>query len=183
MHKYFLYVGSAYPHKNLKRLIEVVKLLNTKSNQEIDLLIVSGRCQFIERLNTSITKIGVEKYIKLLGFTSDEKLKALYRNSAAFVFPSLSEGFGLPGLEAIESGTLLLASDIPVFKEVYQDEAIYFDPLDVESISAAMQRVLQMPPSERQERIINAQKFAKRYSWAKMAEETLKIYEDSNSLR
>jgi glycosyltransferase involved in cell wall biosynthesis len=179
MNKYFLYVGSAYPHKNLKRLIEAIKLLNIKSDQQVDLLIISGRGPFIERLNTSITKIGAEKYTKLSGFVSDEKLKSLYRNSVSFIFPSLSEGFGLPGLEAMEAGTLLLASDIPVFKEVYKSAAIYFDPLDVKSISLAMLKALQMLPSKRDEIISSAHRFAKRYSWTKMARETLDVYESS----
>ena len=82
-------------------------------------------------------------------------------------------------------GTLLLASDIPVLKEVFKDNAVYFDPLDPTSISQAMQRVLKMDPSERSERIAKAQEFAKRYSWAKMAKETLEIYEEAgrDSLR
>ena len=176
MNEYFLYVGSAYPHKNLKRLIEAVKLLNTKNNHPVDLLIVSGRGPFIERLNTSIAKIGAEQNVKLLGFVSDSKLKDLHQDSIAFVFPSLSEGFGLPGLEAMESGTLLLASDIPVFREVYENQAIYFDPLSIESIIEAMQQALNMGTNERKERIKKAKDFAKRYSWAKMAQETLKIY-------
>jgi glycosyltransferase involved in cell wall biosynthesis len=183
MNKYFLYVGSAYPHKNLKRLIEAIKLLNTKSNQLVDLLIVSGRGPFIERLNTSIVNIGAEKNVKLMGFVPDPKLKSLYQNSVGFVFPSLSEGFGLPGLEAMEAGTLLLASNIPVFKEVYEDEAIYFDPLNTESVTDAIRKVLQMSGGERNGRISKAKNFANRYSWAKMAKETLEIYEDCNNLR
>lgn len=179
MNKYFLYVGSAYPHKNLKRLIEAIKLLNTKSNQSVDLLIVSGRGPFIERLKSSTLKIGAEKNVKLLGFVPDSEITDLYKGSVAFVFPSLSEGFGLPGLEAMEAGTLLLSSDIPVFREVYEDQSIYFDPLNIESVIEAMQKALNMSASERKERINNAKDFAKRYSWAKMAEETLKIYKQS----
>ena len=94
------------------------------------------------------------------------------------MFPSLSEGFGLPGLEAMSSGTLVLASDIPVFKEVYQDNALYFNPTDTESIINIMQEVLEMDTKLRTEKIAKAKDFVKRYSWVKMAEETLKIYSD-----
>jgi len=107
----------------------------------------------------------------------------LYQNSVGFVFPSVSEGFGLPGLEAISCGTLVLASDIPVFKEVYGQSALYFNPFDFTSIEKVMKDALNMEGSVRKERIEKAKKFAKRYSWDKMARETLKIYEGSLSIR
>jgi len=174
---YFFYAGNAYPHKNLNSLILGVKLLNTKYSQSVNLMISSARNIFTQRLEKSIKKQNAEKYVKLLGFVPDEKLGYLYKNSAAFVFPSLSEGFGLPGLEAISAGTLLIASDIKVFREVYRDKAIYFDPKNSESMINVMQKVLTMSKSEKEQRVKSAQEFAKRYSWAKMAKETLMIYE------
>lgn len=166
MNKYFLYVGNAYPHKNLDRLMEAVKEVKT------ELYISSARNVFTERLQEK-----KNKYVKLLGFVPDVKLPSLYKNSIAFVYPSLMEGFGLPGIEALQAGTLLLASDIPVFREVYQDAGIYFDPIDVSSIASAMKKVLDMDDRERKRRIEYGEKFVRRYSWAKMAEETLVIYE------
>lgn len=181
---YFLYTGNAYPHKNLNNLILAVKLLNTKYNQSVNLAIASSRNIFTQRLETSIKKQNAGRCVKLLGFVPDEKLGYLYKNSIAFVFPSLSEGFGLPGLEAMATGTVLVASNIKVFKEVYGENAFYFDPKDVESIAKAMQKVLDMTKSDRFKRIKSSQKFVKRYSWAKMARETLEIYkkEGSNSI-
>lgn len=173
---YFLYTGNAYPHKNLDNLIKAVKLLNTKYNQSVNLAISSARNIFTQRLEKSIKKQNAEKYVKLLGFVPDEKLGYLYKNSVAFIFPSLSEGFGLPGLEAISSGTLLIASDIKVFNEIYGESALYFDPRNIESMASAMQKVLTMNKPERDKKIKSAQKFVKKYSWAKMARETLSIY-------
>ena len=185
--EYFLYVGNAYPHKNLNRLIEAIVLVNKKSRQTIKLEVVSGRNAFIERINSAIKKYEATEYVDLLGFVPDKKLKDLYKNSLAFVFPTLSEGFGLPGLEAMKSGTLVLASDIPVLREVYDSYAIYFDPLNPQSIATAMEKVIDLDSTSRLERIKNAKEFAKRYSWLKMAEQTLKIYEKvgkgGNSLR
>jgi glycosyltransferase involved in cell wall biosynthesis len=181
---YFVYTGNAYPHKNLKRLIEAMVSLNKKSDQMIKLMISSSRGIFTQRLEKMIKDYSAESCVKLLGFVSDAKLPDLYKNSMGFVYPSLSEGFGLQGLETMTLKTLLLASDIPVFKEIYQDNAIYFDPKKPESITLALETALKMSPLEREKRIKKAEDFAKRYSWDKMAEETLKIYAEScDSLR
>jgi glycosyltransferase involved in cell wall biosynthesis len=173
---YFLYVGNAYPHKNLENLVKAIVLLNKKSVHRANLLISSSRNIFTQRLNELIKKLNSEKYVKLLGFVPDSELGSLYKNSVGFTFASLAEGFGLTGLEAISSGTLLLASAIPVLEEVFEDNAIYFDPSDAPSIESAMIKALEMSPEERKKRVATAQEFAIRYSWAKMAKETLKIY-------
>src|SRR5689334_2784527 len=99
--KYFLYVGNAYPHKNLERLIEGVIMLNSGRDEKIKLKIVAGRSVFIERLKNKISGKGVEDMVELVGFTKEPELKELYKNSVAFVFPTLEEGFGLPPMEAI----------------------------------------------------------------------------------
>lgn len=185
---YFIYTGNAYPHKNLKRLIEATILLNKVTEKEISLVIVSSRNIFIKRLEKTVKDLGAAKFVKLLGFVPDGDLGALYKNSVACICPSLSEGFGLPGLEAMNSGTLVLASNIPVYNEIYGKNALYFNPLDFSSIEKSMKEVLQIEATERSTRISEAREFAKNYSWDKMAAETLKIYEEEskksrNSLR
>jgi len=172
---YFVYTGNAYPHKNLERLIDAIILLNKKHDAQLK--ISSSRGIFTSRLEKIIKNKNAQKYVQLLGYVSDDKIVELYENSIAFVFPTLSEGFGLPPKEAIESGTLAVISDIPVLKEVYKNTVDYFDPLNTKSIADAMEKVLKMSESERQKRIKYAQEFLKRYSWFKMAKETLKIYE------
>jgi glycosyltransferase involved in cell wall biosynthesis len=117
--------------------------------------------------------------VKFLGFVPDEDLGGLLSGSIGFVFPSFSEGFGLPGLEAMSSGTLLIASDIPVFREVYQKHAIYFDPKDVGSIEKALEESIKLSQSEREKIIQDAKEFVNIYSWDKMAQETLNIYAES----
>ena len=179
--QYFLYTGNAYPHKNLSRLIDAMILFNRGRKKIIKLKIVSGKNVFIERLRNEIENKNANMYIELLGFVPDSDLKILYKNSIAFVFPTLAEGFGLPPIEAIEAGTLVIQSDIPVLKEVYQKSAIYFDPMDIDSIAESLKAVLNLSEMERKKKIIYAQKFVKIYSWAKMARETLKIYEKEGS--
>ena len=182
--QYFIYAGNAYPHKNLERLIEAVVLMNKNSAQRINLLIASSRGIFTQRLEKIIREQKAGPLVSLLGFIPDNELFSLYKNSVGFVFPSLSEGFGLPGLEAMASRTILLSSDIPVFREIYGKEAVYFNQLEVTSIVQAMEKVLKMNVNLRANKIETAKNFVKRYSWTKMAEETLKIYaESSDSIR
>ena len=169
--RYFVYTGNAYPHKNLSRLIDAIVLVKTK------LIIISGRSIFIERLQKEINRKNASKLVEVLGFVTDKDLKNLYKNSIAFVFPTLSEGFGLPPMEAINAGTLAVISDIPVLKEVYEDSVLYFDPLDVNSIADALLKVVNIKEDERKIKILKSQQFVKKYSWSKMAKETLNIYE------
>ena len=176
---YFVYTGNAYPHKNLSRLIEAIRLLNTKSKQKVFLAIASSRNIFTQRIEKQVQKWGANGLVKLLGFVPDEKLGSLYKNSVGFVFPSLSEGFGLPGLEAMASGTLLLASNIKVFKEIYAEHALYFDPLDVNSIEKTMEQAIFLKESERNNMISESIGFVNKYSWVKMANETLEAYAKS----
>lgn len=181
--RYFIYAGNAYPHKNLRRLIEAIITLNTNYDQKVVLTIASARTIFTHRLQKEIQRFKAGNFVKLLGFVPDGDLGVLYKNSVGFVFPSISEGFGLPGLEAFACETLVLASDIPVFKEVYRDKAIYFNPYDFSSIEKALHWAMEISPEVRKTLIERGQDFVKRYSWTKMAEETLKIYESSFSLR
>lgn len=179
---YFFYVGNAYPHKNLERGIEAIKHLNDKGEKAI-LVIASSRGVFLRRLKRKIKNLKAEKYVKLLGFVPDADLPSLYQNSAALFYPSLSEGFGLQGLEAMASGTVALVSDIPVFKEVYKDFAVYFNPYDFSSMSGAMEEVLKLSSDKRDKTIKKGKEFVKTYTWDKMARQTLKIYESSTRIR
>ncbi len=175
--EYFLYVGSAYPHKNLERLVEAVKKVGT------NLVIVSSRNVFVKRLEKLIAKYDAQENVLLPGFIPDEDLIPIYQLAVGFVYSSLSEGFGLQGLEAMAAKTLVLASDIPVFNEVYQDYAFYFNPCDSTSITKAMQDALEMSITKRRVHLTKAKAFAKKYSWPQMAKETLQVYEGPPSLR
>lgn len=169
--KFFVYVGNAYPHKNLENLIKAV------GNAGVYLKISTPKNGFSEKLKNIIKERGLEKYVKVLGFLSDDEIISLYRNSVGFIYPSLIEGFGFQGLEAYASGTLLLASDIPVFNEIYEDNALYFNPNDVDSISETIKKSLFLENSDRIKMITNGQNFIKKYSWENTANETLKVYE------
>ncbi len=174
--KYFVYVGNAYPHKNLERLIKSIALLNKDIKEKIILAISSSRNVFTDRLKLLAQKNEVSEYVRLLGYVPDGELFSLYSKSVGFVYPTLIEGFGLPGLEAMASGTPVIASDIPVLKEVYEDNAEYFNPLNIDSMALSMKKTLSLSQEKRQRIINKAKEFIKKYSWDKMASRTLETY-------
>jgi glycosyltransferase involved in cell wall biosynthesis len=175
--KYLFYVGNAYPHKNLQIAVKAVKDLNIHKKIDVIFVIAGLKDYFLERLEDYINDIGATKYIKLAGYVKDEDLPILYKNSLGFVYPSLVEGFGLQGIEAISMGTMVACSNIPVFKEIYDFHAFYFNPKDVNSISAALYSLCSVKPEDKNKYTRNAQAYIKKYSWNKMAKETLDIYE------
>ena len=175
--KYFLYVGNAYSHKNLEVVVKAIKKLNEEKGLNIKFAIAGSKDVFKERLQNLIGQENAQKYVKILGYVSDEELSVLYKNSAAFVYSSLSEGFGLQGLEAIASGSLVLASDIPVFKEIYEDNVLYFNPKEVNSLVEAMKKVMKISREEKTRILTRTKDFIKKYSWQKMAKETLEVYQ------
>lgn len=174
--KYFLYIGNAYPHKNIERLIDAIIELNTRQDKKIILVIGGSRDIFKKRIEQYLIKNKYEQYIRTIGYIPDEYMKHIYENSVGFVYPSLSEGFGLQGVEAMRSSTILIASDIPVFKEIYKDNALYFNPYDFMKIADTLNEALDMSEMERKTRIQKAQKFSETYSWEKMARKTLEVY-------
>ncbi|HWA51979.1 MAG TPA: glycosyltransferase family 1 protein [Patescibacteria group bacterium] len=168
---YFLYVGNVYPHKNLEIAIKAF------ANMKINFIIVTKKNNFRVRLEKLVDKLNAQKYILFLENMTDENLKELYEKSVGFIYPSLSEGFGLQGLEAMNVGTILLCSSIPVFREIYGNHAVYFDPVDQKSIENAIEQTMKLTKQNAEKMIRENKKFITRYSWEKMAKETLEVYE------
>ncbi|HUW24320.1 MAG TPA: glycosyltransferase family 1 protein [Patescibacteria group bacterium] len=176
---FLLYVGSVYPHKNVERLIEAVKSL-WLMDFRLQLVIVCARSVFWEKLKKKIQEVRAENEVNLVGFVPEEELTVLLRGTQVFVFPSLSEGFGLPGLEAMAQGTPVVASKIPVFQEIYKEAAVYFNPLDSGDMADKIKLVIS--DKNLQEKMKKqGSELVKGYSWEKMASETLLVY--NNALR
>ncbi len=173
---YILYVGNAYPHKNLNRLIEAFN----KAKKPNEKLVLVGKDNFFyKRLRKEFE--GKIEGLVFFGEASDEELQGLYANSRAFVMPSLMEGFGLPPLEAMANGCPVLASDIPALREICQDAAIYFDPYNISEIADKIK--FAFSDESKKSLVQKGENRVKEFSWDKMARQTLKIYESSNSLR
>ncbi|MCL4352862.1 glycosyltransferase family 4 protein, partial [Patescibacteria group bacterium] len=174
-YRYFLYVGNAYPHKNLKRLLLAFqKIKNT--NKDLKLVFVGREDYFYKRLKINVHKMGFNKDVVFAGWVSNQELFYLYKNAIAAIVPSLMEGFGLPALEAMASGCLVLASDTPSLKEICKDAAIYFDPYDVNDLREKMRKVYLNDIYHLSEKKEKGLERAKAFSWRKMAEETLEVY-------
>ncbi len=109
---------------------------------------------------------------------SDKEKYALYKGAVAFASASKFEGFGLPGLEAMAMGTPLAVSDIPVFNEVYDNGAIYFDPNDAIDIAQKLS-LLVRDPQYRELIAQNGYARSLEFSWKKTAQKTLAVYQEA----
>lgn len=168
---YLLYVGSLYPHKNVESVVRALKKIKSPPK----FVVVCGRSVFWEKFKKFVEKENAGDFVKLVGYVSDEELGALYKNARAFVFPTLSEGFGLPGLEAMAAGTPVVCSDIPVLREIYGDAALYFDAKSAQDIADKIKQVL--TNKKLIKGLISKGKLrVKNYSWRKMTEETVGVY-------
>jgi glycosyltransferase involved in cell wall biosynthesis len=155
---FLLYPANAWPHKNHARLFEAFAAVRA---ERPDLrLVLTGAA------HDSLTLTpGVES----LGHVDLDRLVDLYRRAAALVYPSLYEGFGIPCVEALACGCPVTASNVASIPEVCGDAAVYFDPLDPESIADGIRRVLDSPPS-------GGEAQAALYSWERCAREHDAVY-------
>lgn len=170
---YLLYVGRPQPHKNLWRLVEAYQLLK-KDFPELKLVLAGKKDVLYERLAKKVHKRGI-KGVVFAGYVSEGQLRWLYENTAAYVFPSLSEGFGLPALEAMAHGAPVISSNATCLPEVYGQAAHYFNPLDVNDMANKIAEVLS-DEKLRSKLAAAGYKQATKYSWRHMAEETLDLY-------
>jgi len=174
--EFILFVGQQSEYKNVLRLAEAHQVL-LKNRPNLQLVLV-GKIDSAARRTQKIISDRSYKNIVFTGFVSDAELNWLYQNTRAFIFPSLSEGFGLPGLEAMIQGAPVLASNSTCLPEVYEGAAYYFDPLDSTAIAEAIEKVLS-DKGIRDTLIKNGHKQAAKYSWKKMAKQTLDLYNQS----
>ncbi len=132
---YFLYVGNAYPHKNLVILFALAKAFPKHT-----LVLVGKEDFFYIRLKDEARVAGIEN-ILFVGFLTDRELSAFYRFARVYIFPSLYEGFGLPPLEAMSRGTPVVSSDRGSLPEILGEAAYYFDPTSPSALVAAVHQV------------------------------------------
>lgn len=171
LYPYIVYTGSLYPHKNVTYVLDILEQM-----RELHAVIVSGRSVFHTTFWSEVMKRKLEQRVHIESSMGDDAVASLYVSAVALVFPSFSEGFGLPGLEAMACGCPVLASDIPVFREVYQDAAMYIDPHDPTTAVRELKQLLQEPKLKLVYQR-KAETVLRMYSWKHMAQQTLHIYE------
>jgi glycosyltransferase involved in cell wall biosynthesis len=171
--KFILYVGQQPDYKNIRRLIEAhQQLLNT--HPDLGLVLV-GRMNPDTAANKTWSERQGHRNVHFTGYIPDSQRDWLFTKTLAYVFPSLMEGFGLPPLEAMAYGTPVISSNASCMPEVLGDAAEYFDPLDVEDMTAAIARVIDDEPL-RQGLVMRGHTQVAKYSWKRMAEQTHEIY-------
>ncbi len=172
--QFIMYLGRPQPHKNLKRLIDAFALLQ-KTNPDLFLALAGKTDVLYEQHKAYAVKKGIKNVVQT-GFVSEGQLKWLYQNCRAYIFPSLSEGFGLPGLEAMIHGAPVVSSNATCLPEVYGEAAHYFDPLNVADMAAKINEVIDSEKL-RAKLIKKGYAQASKYSWRRMAEQTLAAYD------
>jgi glycosyltransferase involved in cell wall biosynthesis len=140
--QFVLYAGNVKPHKNLERLIEAFDLVRERGLDQLKLVLIGDDISRYTALRRAVHRHQLHKYVRFLGYLPEETLAVMYRLAAVFVFPSLYEGFGLPPLEAMASGTPVVTSNLSSLPEVAGNAAVLVDPYDTSAIADGIYRVL-----------------------------------------
>ena len=167
-----LCVSPALPHKNLPALIDAL----ARAGGDAMLVIAGHPGREREALLAHVERLGLGDRVRLTGWISDADLEGLYALADGFVYPSLSEGFGLPILEAMRRSVPVACSNATSLPEVAGDAALLFDPGDSDAIASAMRTLLDGGPQIEQQ-VARGRARAATFSWAACAERTLASYE------
>ena len=161
---YVLHVGAQRPHKNVPVLVEAVARVPDARL----VLVGSADERFPDEVGPAIERLGLTGRVRRLEFVPEELLGALYAEASLLAYPSLVEGFGLPMLEAMVAGTPVLASDVPVLREVGGDAAAYAPPTDPVRWADAIER-LRTDPEWRARLTATGTARAAEFTWAAVA--------------
>jgi glycosyltransferase involved in cell wall biosynthesis len=170
---YLLTVGNVKPNKNLSRLVDAFNKIMDKIPNE--LVLVGKKSGFISGDEEVLKKVNsFGQRIRMTGFVDDNELQNYYQHAEAFIFPSIYEGFGFPPLEAMATGTPVIASNAASIPEVCGDAALYFNPYDINDMA---NKIFQMVKNNdmKKEYINKGINQVKKYSWEKTAKKTCDV--------
>jgi alpha-1,3-rhamnosyl/mannosyltransferase len=177
--KYFLHVGRLFQRKNILRIVQAYAMLDESHKKDTHLvLFVNGKESEKDWLFANVGNIIEKENIHLIENAAFDDLVKFYSNALAFVFPSLSEGFGLPILEAMQCGCPVITSKASCLPEIAGNSAMLVDPYNVFDIRTAMADILQSN-TRRRELIESGFIRAKEFSWTKAAIQTMDCYHQS----
>ena len=175
--EFVLYAGNVKPHKNLERLIVAFDLVRKRGLDHLKLVLIGDEISRYSALRRAVHQHQLHKYVRFLGYLPEETLAVMYRLAGLFVFPSLYEGFGLPPLEAMASGTPVVTSNVSSLPEVAGDAAILVDPHDPHAIADGMYRLLTDERLRRDLRLKGLAR-ARQFSWEESVRRVRAIYEE-----
>ena len=173
--EFVLYAGNVKPHKNLERLIEAFDLVRKRGLDHLKLVLIGDEISKYAALRRAVHQHQLHKYVRFLGYLPEETLAVMYRLAGVFVFPSLYEGFGLPPLEAMASGTPVVTSNVSSLPEVAGDASVLVDPYLPQAIADGIYQVLtdeSLRRSLRQKGLARAAQF----SWEQSVRRIRAIY-------
>jgi glycosyltransferase involved in cell wall biosynthesis len=165
---YLLTVASQSRHKNFGLVLEAARVVKS----HVEFVVVGGSFRQVFQQNNVIEPQASLPNICALGYVTDNELIALYESALGYIFPSLYEGFGLPVLEAMNCDCPVLCSSAASLPEVAGEAALYFNPLDTDSLVAVIERFLTDPTLKAGLRA-KGRENAKRFTWEKTARDTL----------
>lgn len=177
---FLLYVGNAYPHKNLEKLLSVFATLR-KRRPGLSLVMVGKDDYFYQRVKLKARELGLwgdnqeSRAVIFPGYVSDTNLKFLYKHALFYVFPSFYEGFGLPPLEAMAHGCPVASSNQASLPEIIGEAAMYFNPYDEAEMIEKLDGFIE-DENFRSALIQKGYERITHFSWRQCAEETLAIY-------
>jgi glycosyltransferase involved in cell wall biosynthesis len=173
--EFVLYAGNVKPHKNLERLIDAFHLVRKRGLDHLKLVLIGDEISKYTGLRRAVHHHQLHKYVRFLGYLPEETLAVMYRLAGVFVFPSLYEGFGLPPLEAMASGTPVVTSNVSSLPEVAGDAAVLVDPYDPQAIADGIYRVL-TDERLRREMVRKGIARAGQFSWEQSVRRVRAIY-------
>lgn len=173
--QYSLFVGTVEPRKNVERLIQAYELLPEGMRREWPLVVAGGKGWNSEAVHARMAKAQADGWLRYMSFVDQRWLPALYAGARLMAYPSLYEGFGLPIVEAMSSGTPVLTSNTSCMPEVAAGAARLVDPVDVEAMAHAIAGCLEDEAWQRKARTEGLDRAA-RLSWDRCSEETIEIY-------
>jgi glycosyltransferase involved in cell wall biosynthesis len=179
---FLLYAGAIRPQKNIPRLVEAFAiaragLTNHPDYQDLRLIIIGDEISRYPAVRQAVIQSRVEDVVRFLGFVPFDTMRVFYEAAAAFVFPSLYEGFGLPPLEAMASGTPVITSSMSSLPEVVGEAAMLVNPENVFDIARGIKEVL-LNSDLRAKLTEEGRIHAAKYSWKHTAQEVLEIYRE-----
>jgi glycosyltransferase involved in cell wall biosynthesis len=181
--EFLLFVGTVEPRKNLGTLLRAFEAIQPQLERRVQLVIAGRKGWLVDDLMAAIKKSPVAERIVMTGYLEDADLRALYSSCAAFIYPSVYEGFGLPPLEAMACGAPVIAADIPSLREVTGEAALLFPPERSDELAQAMLDLL-LPAQHREEgpaapMAAAGIKRAGQFSWESTARATRDVYREA----
>jgi glycosyltransferase involved in cell wall biosynthesis len=172
--KFILFVGSIEPRKNLLNLLKAYHRLDEESKREFPLIIAGFKGWENREIMDEMEK--EKEHIAYLGYLDDRDLAMLYSSASIFVYPSLYEGFGIPPVEAMASGTPVLTSSGTVMEEICADAVIYADPFDIDDISSKLHLMIS-DDTLRDDLVRRGVERASLYDWERCAREHMRLFD------